>query len=312
MSTIELTAADLYRRAGEACEELICSVKDRQWEADTPCEGWTVRDLVNHLVGENRWMPPLLAGLTIAEVGTQLDGDLLGDDPVQAWKSAFEAARNAAVAAKDSDRPVQLSFGESPTQEYLIQVGADHLVHLWDLASAIGTDRTLDGELVAQVSRWFADHESGYRSAGAIGPRPSLPADAGPQAKLLAMFGRIEPSGDAVDAPDAVDRFGTAFDAKDVDAVMAAMTEDCIFESTAPPDGVRYQGQEQVGAAWTQFFADSAGAEFQTEGRFACGDRVVVQWRYDWGGDEPGHVRGVDIFRVANGLVAEKVSYVKG
>lgn len=42
------------------------------------------------------------------------------------------------------------------------------------------------------------------------------------------------------------------------------------------------------------------------------GDRAVVQWRFDWGGDHPGHVRGVDLFRVRDGLVAEKASYVKG
>lgn len=305
----KISAAELYERAALACDALIRTVTAEQWKAATPCDDWTVHDLVNHLVNENRWMPPLLAGCTIDEVGDQFDGDLLGADPVQAWSSALEAARGAVLTAKDSDRPVQLSFGETPPREYLMQVGADHLVHFWDLASAIGADPTLDPELVAEVSGWFIDLEEAYRSAGATGPRPEQAGDGGPQAKLLAMFGRTEASGAALDV---VDRFGVAFDAKDVDAVMAAMTTDCVFESTAPPDGKRHVGQEQVRAAWTQFFADSAGAVFTTEDRFACGDRVVVHWRYDWSGEQPGHVRGVDIFRVENGLVAEKVSYVKG
>jgi ketosteroid isomerase-like protein len=107
----------------------------------------------------------------------------------------------------------------------------------------------------------------------------------------------------------AVARFGAAFDTQDVDAVMAEMTDDCIFESTAPPDGVRYVGRDAVRAAWTEFFASSAGAAFETEEQFACGDRAVVRWRYSWG---DGHVRGVDVFRVRDGLIAEKVSYVKG
>ena len=304
-----MPAAEIYQRAARSCDELIQTVRGGQWTATTPCQGWTVRDLVNHLVGENRWMPPLLAGLTIEEVGGQLDGDLLGDDPVQAWKSSFEAAREAVLTAKDSDRPVQLSFGETPVEEYLMQVGADHLVHLWDLARAVGADCTMEPGLVADVSDWFTEREDLYRSAGAIGPRPELPDDATAQAILLAMFGRTEP---AVDTLDAVDRFGAAFAAKDVDAVMAAMTANCVFESTAPPDGVRYEGKEQVRAAWTEFFADSAGAAFHTESRFAAGDHAVVHWRYDWTGNEPGHVRGVDVFRVENGLVAEKLSYVKG
>jgi ketosteroid isomerase-like protein len=107
----------------------------------------------------------------------------------------------------------------------------------------------------------------------------------------------------------AVARFAEAFDRKDVDAVMAAMTEDCVFESTSPPDGGRHSGQEAVRAAWVSFFAESADATFETEDQFVSGDRAVVQWRYTWDG---GHVRGVDLFRVRDGLVAEKLSYVKG
>ena len=107
----------------------------------------------------------------------------------------------------------------------------------------------------------------------------------------------------------AVARFGAAFARRDVDAVMAAMTDDCVFESTAPPDGVRHEGRAAVRAAWTEFFAASAEASFETEEQIVCGDRVVAQWRYTW---VDGHVRGIDVYRVRDGLVAEKVSYVKG
>lgn len=60
-------------------------------------------------------------------------------------------------------------------------------------------------------------------------------------------------------------RFDAAFDAQDVDAVMALMTSDCVFDSTAPPDGIRYEGQDAVRAAWTEFFAGSEGTQFRTE-----------------------------------------------
>jgi ketosteroid isomerase-like protein len=113
----------------------------------------------------------------------------------------------------------------------------------------------------------------------------------------------------AADTASAVARFGEAFDRHDVDAVMAAMTADCVFESTAPPDGVRYEGQDAVRSAWTALFAGAPGAVFEVEEQFVCGDRVVARWRYAWDG---GHVRGVDMFRVRDGLVAEKASYVKG
>ena len=57
----------------------------------------------------------------------------------------------------------------------------------------------------------------------------------------------------------AIERFTAAFDAKDVDAIMAAMTPDCVFEDTAPPDGRRHVGTDAVRAAWTKLFAASAG-----------------------------------------------------
>ena len=114
---------------------------------------------------------------------------------------------------------------------------------------------------------------------------------------------------------DAVARFGAAFDAQDVAGVLAQMTDDCVFESTAPPDGVRAVGKGAVGAAFADFFAASAGARFDTEEQIADGDRAVVCWRYSWpgkDGEPEGHVRGVDVFRIRDGLVAEKRSYVKG
>ena len=107
----------------------------------------------------------------------------------------------------------------------------------------------------------------------------------------------------------AVERFQKAFDAKDVDAIMAAMTADCAFEDTTPPDGRRHVGADAVRKAWTALFAASPEAAFTAEEVIEAGDRVVVRWRYAWDG---GHVRGVDLFTVRDGLVAEKLSYVKG
>jgi ketosteroid isomerase-like protein len=107
-----------------------------------------------------------------------------------------------------------------------------------------------------------------------------------------------------------IERFNEAFNRHDVDAIMALMSEDIVFENTSPsPDGERYEGQAAVRAMWERFFSSSPRARFTAEEIVTLGDRCVVRWRYDWG---DGHVRGVDIFRVADGKVAEKLSYVKG
>lgn len=112
------------------------------------------------------------------------------------------------------------------------------------------------------------------------------------------------------DTLEIIDRFNAAFNRHDVDAIMALMTEDCIFENTSPaPDGERYEGQAAVRGMWERLFAASPNAYFAAEDIFASGDRATVRWRYEWGS---GHVRGVDVFRVRDGKVAEKLSYVKG
>jgi ketosteroid isomerase-like protein len=113
----------------------------------------------------------------------------------------------------------------------------------------------------------------------------------------------------------AIERFNVAFNNHDVPGVMAAMTDDCVFESTGPrPDGVRFEGQAAVRKVWEEFFGSSPNAAFETEDMFAVGDRCLVRWLYRWvdGEGKPGHIRGVDVFRVRDGKVAEKLAYVKG
>jgi ketosteroid isomerase-like protein len=112
----------------------------------------------------------------------------------------------------------------------------------------------------------------------------------------------------------AVEKFNAAFNRHDVDAVMDAMTEDCVFENTSPtPDGTRIEGAAAVRAYWQKFFAANPDALFETEEIFATADRCVVRWTYRKTKDgKPWHLRGVDIFKVKDGKVSEKLAYVKG
>ena len=79
--TMPADQAELHRRAVEEFDARVRAVGDDQWELPTPCADWNVRQLVNHLVYENRWTVPLMEGSTIAEVGDRYEGDLLGDAP---------------------------------------------------------------------------------------------------------------------------------------------------------------------------------------------------------------------------------------
>jgi uncharacterized protein (TIGR03086 family) len=180
----------LHQRACAEFADRVQLVRDNQWDSLTPCSEWDVRALVNHVVGEDRWTAPLMAGQTIAQVGDRFDGDLLGDDPLLASRQSVQEATTAVGQPGALQRTVHLSFGQTPAEEYVWQLFADHLIHAWDLARAIGADDRLDPTLVTACSAWFAEQEDGYRAAGAVAARPPIPDDADSQTVLLAAFGR--------------------------------------------------------------------------------------------------------------------------
>src|SRR4051794_15209950 len=139
---------ELHRLALEEFGKRVHAVAFDQWGCETPCTDWQVRHLVNHLVVEQLWAPPLLAGQTVAEVGDRFAGDQLGADPGAAWDAAAQAAHAAFAADGALDRTVQLSFGARPAREYLQEMIFDLVVHAWDLARGIDGDDKLDPRLV--------------------------------------------------------------------------------------------------------------------------------------------------------------------
>ncbi len=109
--------------------------------------------------------------------------------------------------------------------------------------------------------------------------------------------------------------FNDAFNRHDVAGMMHLMSDDCVFENTDPaPDGTVYLGKEIVTRFWHDFFNESPHAHIEIEDIFDLGERCIMRWTYTWADlhGETGHVRGVDIFRVTNGVIHEKLSYVKG
>jgi ketosteroid isomerase-like protein len=110
-------------------------------------------------------------------------------------------------------------------------------------------------------------------------------------------------------------RFNDALNAQDVDTMMTCMSADCVFENTSPfPDGTRYSGQAAVRLFWQNFFRASSQPHFVVEAIFAAGEHCTMRWVYSWvdAQGQPGHIRGVDVYRIEAGLITEKLSYVKG
>jgi uncharacterized protein (TIGR03086 family) len=187
---------DLVPAAVRTFGHRVQSVAANGWASPTPCEQWTVRDLVNHLTSEHLWAPELLAGRTIAQVGTRFDGDVLGPDPTTAWAGAAEASVRAWRACSP-DTVVHLSFGDTPAAEYAEQMLLDLLVHAWDLGAAVarssgepgGVLPAMDRVQVVHVLGWVRRHRDEVTGSGLFGS--PAPDDGGEgSATLLRLLGR--------------------------------------------------------------------------------------------------------------------------
>ncbi len=109
--------------------------------------------------------------------------------------------------------------------------------------------------------------------------------------------------------------FNEAFNRQDLAGMMKLVGEDCIIEtSTPPPEGIRYTGKEAITRYYQDFFHQSPQSRIEIEEIFGFGERCVMRWKCHWvsAQGEQHYVRGVDIFRVRDGSIRERLSYVKG
>jgi uncharacterized protein (TIGR03086 family) len=177
---------DVLAAALDGFQRRLHATMPNHWSSPTPCAEWDVRTLANHVVGEMLWVPPLLAGKTIAEVGDRFDGDVLGDDPAATARQAANAMRAEASEPGAQERTVHLSFGDFSGADYLGQVTADVIIHTWDLAKAIRGDDDLGADLVAFADDFLTPQIEAWRSAGAFGPAVDTKPDATRQQRLVA------------------------------------------------------------------------------------------------------------------------------
>lgn len=170
---------------------VVHQIEGHQWDAPTPCSEWTVRDLVNHLVYEQLWVPWLLRGATLEEVGDRFEGDMVGSDPIAAWEGAAEAARAAWMMPGAAERKdVHVSTGLISAEEYGWQMVLDLAVHGWDLARAIDVSHPIEDELAGELYRQAAPEVDAWQSYGIFAPVVPVADDADPVDRLVALLGR--------------------------------------------------------------------------------------------------------------------------
>jgi len=184
--------ATWHRRALEATGKVVAGIGPGQWDAATPCAEWNVRQLLNHVVSGNWWAAALAAGATIEQVGSRLDGDVLGPSPGRAYERSAEAAAAAFDAPGALEAPCAVSYGPVPGTVYAGHRFIDVLLHGWDLAVATGQDATLDPGLARECWEVVEPQLAMLRGSGMFGDAPAAPPGAGADtvARLLIELGR--------------------------------------------------------------------------------------------------------------------------
>jgi uncharacterized protein (TIGR03086 family) len=182
------TAADwfaLQKLAHREFTERVDGIRD--WTAATPDKEWSVGDLVRHVVQEQQWIPPLLAGLSIDQAKRRVEP--LGDDLAAEWRIHSERA-TAAWQSAPADASVQLSYDTVTVLDYLREQVSDVTIHSWDLARATSAAEELDDALVQAVWTVFEPQQDALEASGLFDSPVPMPADAPLQSRLLALTGR--------------------------------------------------------------------------------------------------------------------------
>ncbi len=184
-----MDALALLQKVVAETDALIDQTDEGDLAAPTRCEGWTVRDLVNHITG-GATMFAISAeqgSVPDEQIGPLMGGDVLGDDYKGAWRTASRRALQAFEAPGVMEKVVTLPFGEMPGGVALNIAVFDVATHATDIAAATG-QQVADEELLEsalEIGKQMIGPE--MRIAGLFDAEQPCP-DGAPVADRLAAF----------------------------------------------------------------------------------------------------------------------------
>jgi uncharacterized protein (TIGR03086 family) len=169
---------DSYARASAWTLTKVAGAAD-DLEAPTPCDGWDVRTLMNHMLETQRYFLSTARGVEASPPSGE-PPELLGADPV----ADFEQGR-AEMLESFRDPDVQEKTGPALGIAF-----SDQLLHGWDLAVATDQDRAMPPELADAAFQFIHGRFTDDQRPGVFKPEIPVDDDASPQDKLLAYTGR--------------------------------------------------------------------------------------------------------------------------
>ena len=183
--------AEILERANASTEKILQNVSRDQLDLASPCTSWLVRDVVNHIVGNNFWFQ------CIARDGVAPDrpNNAAPDETAGDYVARFGAGSAVAVAAfvPAMESTLNLPWGPMPASVFIVMASADQFVHGWDLAKATGQSTALDQDLAEQFLEFYraaiADAFRGPDTVAPFGPLVTT-TSRDPVAQLAAVAGR--------------------------------------------------------------------------------------------------------------------------
>ena len=191
--------AELFVLADQAAVQVYRQIGDEHWETQLPPlfdmpgadQPLPLRQVVNHYAYDDAWVPDLLAGRTMDEVGRdRFDGDLLGSDPQGNLARIAAAACAAARQVTDRETTVHCSYGDVPAWDYFWQLNVARTLGAHDVAAHIGVPCPLSEELAQGMWEGTAPSAEMWRSFGIFRTPVPVPDDAPWRDRYLALTGR--------------------------------------------------------------------------------------------------------------------------
>lgn len=179
----------LFLEALKSATSAIMLVKPSDYAKPTPDTEWNVLDLAKHMLYELSWLPDILAGSTINEVGDRYEGDLIGNDLLTSWRSAEKLAIKA-VNKCDLNKVAHLSWMDATNDFYLKQAASDQLIHSWDLSKALNQPVRFNKDIAQYVLDISQLNLDGMMASGLFAKPIEVNVLSDLQTKLLALYGR--------------------------------------------------------------------------------------------------------------------------
>jgi uncharacterized protein (TIGR03086 family) len=168
----------------------MATVQPDQMQAPTPCEGWDVRALINHMIAGCQGLGGAVASGAFDV--TAPPTDLAGSDPAGAYNRAADTTMRELRTPGVLEKVLKTPFGERPAAAMVSIMTADQMIHSWDLARALGQPYTMDEDLASATLKMMQDHYNPEQRRVGKMFAAAVPCadDASVQDRLIALSGR--------------------------------------------------------------------------------------------------------------------------